>query len=387
MQPGKWSKSHMHKAPDEEAENAHSRRLRREDQTAQRLAANAENIAHSRRLCLEDQTARRSAAAINKSSQVRRTAPVPAPAPAPAPALPIGSPVTRSQGKVSAEALTASATDPFTYTEAMESPQRDHWKRDMEEESMSILLNITFSALNSREARQLQVKPIGSKWVYKTKRNPDGSTQYKAQLVIKWYEQTDFGETYAPVGKLTTFRYLISLIGRYGWNMDHLDVVTAFLNTEVEDGDIYMTLPEGWPEGSNAPTIVVRLRKDLYGLTQAPWLWHDDINAFPLSLGFTQSSADPNLYLRSNGILILLYVDDISMSYPEAAANAAIEVKVKLSERYKITNLGPAPQFLGIEIHLDDTGISLGQKPISLQSSHDSEWRILTVPWRPWIWM
>ena len=175
----------MHKAPDEEAENAHSRRLRREDQTAQRLAANAENIAHSRRLCLEDQTARRSAAAINKSSQVRRTAPVPAPAPAPAPALPIGSPVTRSQGKVSAEALTASATDPFTYTEAMESPQRDHWKRDMEEESMSILLNITFSALNSREARQLQVKPIGSKWVYKTKRNPDGSTQYKAQLVIK----------------------------------------------------------------------------------------------------------------------------------------------------------------------------------------------------------
>jgi hypothetical protein len=232
----------------------------------------------------------------------------------------------------------------------------------MEEESTSILLNNTFSALNSREAWQLQVKPIGSKWVYKTKRNPDGSTLYKARLVIKGYEQTDFGETYAPVGKLTTFRYLISLIGRYGWNMDHLDVVTAFLNPEIDDDDIYMTLPEGWPEGSNAPKIVVRLRKALYGLKQAPRLWHDDINAFLLSLGFTQSSADPNLYLRSDGILILLYVDDISMSYPEAATKAAIEVKAKLSEKYKITNLGPARQFLGIEIHRDDTGISLGQK-------------------------
>jgi len=66
-----------------------------------------------------------------------------------------------------------------------------------------------------------------------------------------------------------------------------------------------------------------------------------------------------NLYLRSDGILILLYVDNISMSYPEAATKAAIEVKAKLSEKYEIRNLGPACQFLGIEIHCEDTGISL----------------------------
>jgi len=257
----------------------------------------------------------------------------------------------------------SSIEDLFTYVEAMESPQRDHWKRAMEEESTSILLNNTFSALNSREAWQLQVKPIGSKWVYKTKYNPDGSTWYKARLVIKGYEQTDCGETYAPVGKLTMFRYLISLIARYGSNMDHLDVVTAFLNPKIDD-DIYMTLPEEWPEGLNTPKIIVRLRKALYGLKQAPRLWHDDINAFLLSLGFTQSSADPNFYLCSDGILILLYLDDISMSYPEAAAKAAIEVKEKLSEKYWITNLGPARQFLGIEIYRDKIGtrISLGQK-------------------------
>jgi len=234
----------------------------------------------------------------------------------------------------------------------------------MEEESTSILLNNTFSALNSWEGRQLQVKPIGSKWVYKTKHNPDRSTWYKARLVvIKGYEQIDFGETYAPVGKLTAFWHLTSLIRRYGWNMDHLDVVTAFLNPEIDDDDIYMMLPEGWPEGLNAPKIVVRLRKARYGLKQAPRPWHNDINAFLLSLGCTQSLADPNLYLHSDGtILILLYVDDISMSYPEATAKAAIEVNVKLSEKYKITNLSPARQFLGIKIHRDGTWVSLGQK-------------------------
>jgi hypothetical protein len=247
--------------------------------------------------------------------KLRQVPPV-SPAPAPAPAPPIGSRVTRSQREASAEALTASEAtgDPYTYAEAMESPQRDHWKRAMEEESTSILLNNTFYTLNSRQAWQQQVKPIGSKWVYKTKHNPDGSTWYKARQIIKGLEQTDFGETSAPIGKLTTIRYLISLIGRHRWNIDLLAVVTAFLNPEIDHDDIYMTLPEGWPEGQNEPKIIVSLRKALYSLKQAPQLWHDDINAFLLSLGFTQSSRDPNLYLRSDGILILLYVNDISMS-------------------------------------------------------------------------
>jgi hypothetical protein len=85
----------------------------------------------------------------------------------------------------------------------------------MEEECMSILLNITFTTVNSREARQLQVKPIGSKWVCKAKHNPDGTIRYKAHLVVEGCEQTDFGETYAPVGKLITSQYLISLVGKH----------------------------------------------------------------------------------------------------------------------------------------------------------------------------
>jgi hypothetical protein len=54
------------------------------------------------------------------------------------------------------------------------------------------------------------------------------------------------------------------------------------------------------------------------------------------------------------------------MSYPEVTANAAIEDKAKLLEKYKITNFGLASQFLRIEIHRDGTGdgtgVSLGQK-------------------------
>jgi len=101
--------------------------------------------------------------------------------------------------------------------------------------------------------------------------------------------------------------------------MDHLDVLSAFLNPEIDGDNLSMTQPPGWPESSKAPKIVVRLRKALYGLEQAPRLCHNEINACLLSLGFTQSSADPNVHLCSDGILILLYVDDIPMSYPEAS--------------------------------------------------------------------
>jgi hypothetical protein len=102
-----------------------------------------------------------------------------------------------------------------------------------------------------------------------------------------------------------------------------------------------------------------------------------------LSLKFTQSQADPNIYLRSNGILIVLYVDDISMVYPIDGTKSAIKVKARLLEKCKITNLGPARQFLGIEIHRKEnkpgTSTSLGQKAFNattrrqfnIQTAHD----------------
>jgi len=51
--------------------------------------------------------------------------------------------------------------------------------------------------------------------------------------------------------------------------MDHLDVVTTFLNSKIDNDNIYMTLSERWPEGLIARNIVVRLRKALFGLEQA----------------------------------------------------------------------------------------------------------------------
>jgi hypothetical protein len=153
------------------------------------------------------------------------------------------------------------------------------------------------------------------------------------------------------------------MVQKHQCNMDDLDVVTALLNPEIDDDDIFITLPVAWTEGPNAPPMVVRLKNALYCLKDAPRLWYNDIDTILLSLEFTQFLAVPNLCLRSGGILMLLYVDDISMLYSEDSTKAAIEVQQSLSEKFKITNLSPAFQFLSFEMHCKEngTGISLGQ--------------------------
>ena len=55
-----------------------------------------------------------------------------------------------------------------------------------------------------------------------------------------------------------------------------------------------MEKPLGF-ETHDRETHVCCLKKDLYGLKQAPIAWYGRIDNFLMSLGFTKSSADPNL--------------------------------------------------------------------------------------------
>jgi len=52
------------------------------------------------------------------------------------------------------------------------------------------------------------------------------------------------------------------------------------------------------------------------------------------------------------------------MKYTEAATKATIEVRVTLTEQYKIENRGPANEFLHIKILHNGTGISLAKNAI-----------------------
>lgn len=154
---------------------------------------------------------------------------------------------------------------------------------------------------------------------------------------------------------------LISLAANYGWAVDHLDVVTAFLNPKIDCNNVYMSLPPGldWLDSRFVNLVVVRLLKALSGLKQAPRLWYEEINAFLISIGLRQSPTDPNLYINP-GILLLLYEDNIILAHTLPSGGES--VKQKLLRKYRMSNLGAARRFLGIEITQETEGISLSQK-------------------------
>ena len=44
---------------------------------------------------------------------------------------------------------------------------------------------------------------------------------------------------------MATFRLILALAAQYGWDVDHMDVVMAFLNPKIDRDNIYMEMPLG----------------------------------------------------------------------------------------------------------------------------------------------
>jgi hypothetical protein len=131
-------------------------------------------------------------------------------------------------------------------------------------------------------------------------------------------EGIDFVETFAPVAKFQSIRCLIAIASYYGLKLEEMDVVTAFLNPDVEE-EIYIQFPQGLevPEEFKKGAPALRLLKGLYGLKQAPRLWNDAVNATVHRLNCTRCNSDPCLYVRkekSEFVIIALYVDDLILA-------------------------------------------------------------------------
>jgi len=67
------------------------------------------------------------------------------------------------------------------------------------------------------------------------------------------------------------------------WEIEHVDVVGAYLNSELEE-TIYMKIPEG--VDGDVQNYVCRLNKSLYMLKQAGINWCDFLSNVMENLGF-----------------------------------------------------------------------------------------------------
>ena len=66
----------------------------------------------------------------------------------------------------------------------------------------------------------------------------DNIERYKARLVAKGCLQRcgmDYEETFSPVVRYSSFRFLFALAAKYNLSIDQMDFITAFLNPELEE--------------------------------------------------------------------------------------------------------------------------------------------------------
>ncbi|KAJ9561022.1 hypothetical protein OSB04_006182 [Centaurea solstitialis] len=202
--------------------------------------------------------------------------------------------------------------EPKTFKEAMSSRDASLWKEAINDEMDSIMGNGSWILADLPKG----AKPIGSKWIFKIKRNPDGSiSAFKARLVAKGFRQregVDYFDTYAPVARIGSIRTLIAISTLKGLYIHQMDVKTAFLNGLLKE-EIYMEQPEGFvvPGQENK---VCRLVKSLYGLKQAHKQWHERFDATVTSFGFKHNGADRCIYSKYTKeftVVICLHVDDM----------------------------------------------------------------------------
>lgn len=299
--------------------------------------------------------------------------------------------------------------------EALEGEYCKEWENAILEEIKAHLKNGTWTIVDKED----NMNVVGSKIILKEKFKANGQLERrKARLVARGFSQRpgmDFEQTYAPVAKLSSIRYLLGLAVEENLTLHQLDVSTAFLNGEIEE-KIYMQKPQNLEkfllkiivtesENTDRNTFlrakemlndlrkntksekVCLLKKAIYGLKQAGRQWFAKLDRKLKELCFKQSHADPCIYVRCSGgekTIIAVYVDDIIIGCSNH--ETLNKFKSQLMTDFEIRDLGKLNFCLGIEFKQEKEVIYMSQSKYAeniLKKFHMDDCKPVKIPMEP----
>lgn len=122
---------------------------------------------------------------------------------------------------------------PNTIKQAKRSKYWPYWKVAIEKEIKSLMKFQVFD-LTKIKGKQ---RTVGTRWVFKVKPTEDGKIfKFKARLVAQGFlqrEGIDFSETFSPVARYETIRFMLALTAKLDLECHTMDVNTAFLNGKL----------------------------------------------------------------------------------------------------------------------------------------------------------
>ncbi|CAI7774923.1 unnamed protein product [Closterium sp. NIES-53] len=216
---------------------------------------------------------------------------------------------------------------PRSYTEAITGPYSSLWQAAMDAKMASWKSKGTY--VDTVPPSRANI--VDGMWNFRLMWPPGSPPAFKARYVARGFSQRQ----------------------GHDYELHSVDFSTPFLQGSLHE-EIWLRRPLGFTESFPAGTQW-SLRRPLYGLRQAPRDWHDTLRTTLAALGFTPSTADPSLFLRTDMSLpsfyVLLYVDELV--FATADTKALTLVKSELQKRHTCSDLVELRSYLGLQITRD----------------------------------
>lgn len=184
-----------------------------------------------------------------------------------------------SGGVAEGVAMVVNASDieplePKSLAEAKWSPDWLKWKNMIKEELKMLEEAGTWKLVD----RPANMNVIGSKWVFKCKRDASGRVvRYKARLVAQGFTQVkgvDYLNTYTPIAKFALLQTILTLSNCMNLKLHQVNIKGAYFNSELTDEEcIYMHQPPDFPYTPSGD-CVLKLCKTIYSLKQSGHRWY-----------------------------------------------------------------------------------------------------------------
>ncbi|CAI7776401.1 unnamed protein product [Closterium sp. NIES-53] len=185
---------------------------------------------------------------------------------------------------------------------------------------------------------------------------PGSPPAFKARYIARGFslrQGVDYFQTFSPAQKMTTLWVLLHEAAQRDYELHSLDFSTAFLKGSLHE-EIWLRRPPVFI-GSFPAVTQWSLRRPVYGLRQAPREWHDTLRTTLAALGFTPSTADTLLFLRTDTTLppfyVLVYSDNLV--FRTADTKVLTLVKSELQKRHTCTDLGELRSYFLLQITQD----------------------------------
>nr|GEW84454.1 retrovirus-related Pol polyprotein from transposon TNT 1-94 [Tanacetum cinerariifolium] len=175
------------------------------------------------------------------------------------------------EADVSNMEITITASPTPTLRIHRDHPKNPSWVEAMQEELFQFKIQKVWSLVDCPKG----VRPIGTKWVLKNKKDERGIfIRNKAKLVAQGHtqeERIDYDEVFAPVVRIEAIRLFLAYASFMGFTVYQMDVKSAFLYGTIDE-EVYVMQPPGFQD-PEYPARVYKVEKAMYGLHQAPRAW------------------------------------------------------------------------------------------------------------------